>query len=394
MTERRRTERHGRPLAVLVCAVVAIGTVSCAMPAPGGPASRVPASRGEPASSPDVTPSVTGSTPTSDGTAASSPVVLMTHDSFAVSDAVLEAFEDRSGIRVEILRAGDAGAMVNQAILTADAPLADVLYGVDNAFLSRALDAGIFREHRPPLLSAVPPDLRLDPTGFATPIDYADVCLNYDRAAFADGDPPAPATLEDLAEPAYRGMLVVENPATSSPGLAFLLATVGHFGDDGDYTWRDYWAALRDNDVLVTSGWEEAYNGSFSGGAGEGDRPVVVSYATSPAAEVFFTDPQPAKAPTASLKDGCFRQIEFAGVLAGTKRLTEAEALVDFLLSPEFQVDMPLNMFVFPANAEVDLPEVFVRHAQLVPEPVTVPQETIGEERDAWIEEWTDVVLR
>ena len=348
-------------------------------------------------SMPDASPSPVGASPVPLPTASPAPsssIVLMTHDSFAVSDNVLAEFEELSGVRVEILRAGDAGVMVNQAILTRDAPLADAIYGVDNAFLSRALDAGIFRPHRPPLLSTVSPALRLDPEGRVTPIDYGDVCINYDRAAFAAGGPPAPVRLEDLAQPAYRGMLVVENPATSSPGLAFLLATVGYFGEEGDYTWRDYWADLRANDVLVTGGWEEAYNGAFSGGAGQGDRPMVVSYATSPAAEVFFADPQPEEPPTASLTEGCFRQIEFAGVLAGTAHPTEAEALIDFMLSPAFQADMPLNMFVFPANSQVGLPEVFVQHAAVVPDPITVDQAMLAAQRERWIEDWTDVVLR
>lgn len=381
-----------RMTGLLVAATLALVVASCSTPrASPSPVAASP--------SPVATaPSPTGTAPTpapSPSRAPNSSIVLMTHDSFAVSDDVLAEFEELSGVRVEILRAGDAGVMVNQAILTKDAPLADVMYGVDNAFLSRALDAGIFEPHRAPLLAIVPPQLRLDPQDRVTPIDYGDVCINYDRAAFATaGAPPAPVRLGDLAQPAYRGMLVVENPATSSPGLAFLLATVGHFGETGEYTWRDYWADLRANDVLVTSGWEEAYNGSFSGGAGQGDRPIVVSYATSPAAEVFYADPQPEQAPTASLTEGCFRQIEFAGVLAGTAHPTEARALVDFMLGPTFQADMPLNMFVFPANSLIVPPEVFVEHAAVVPEPITIDQETLGEDRDRWIEDWTDVVLR
>jgi thiamine transport system substrate-binding protein len=373
----------------LAVAALWLMVASCSTPA----ASPLPAASPSPAGA-SPSPAATVPSPPASPAAGSS-IVLMTHDSFAISDAVLAEFEQQSGVRVEILRAGDAGVMVNQAILTRDAPLADVMYGVDNAFLSRALDAGIFEPHRPPLLATVPPQLQLDPLGRVTPIDYGDVCVNYDRAAFdSAGAPAAPVRLEDLAEPAYRGMLVVENPATSSPGLAFLLATVGHFGDEGDYTWRDYWADLRANEVLVTSGWEEAYNGSFSGGAGQGDRPIVVSYATSPAAEVLFADPPTDQPPTASLTEGCFRQIEFAGVLAGTAHPTEAQALIDFMLGPTFQADMPLNMFVFPANSQVGLPQVFVEHAAVVPDPIAVDQETLGEQREGWIEDWTDVVLR
>ncbi|HUG49008.1 MAG TPA: thiamine ABC transporter substrate-binding protein [Candidatus Limnocylindria bacterium] len=317
---------------------------------------------------------------------------LMTHDSFSISDEVLAEFEQQHGVTVEILRAGDGGSMVNQAILTRDAPLAHVLFGVDNTFLSRALESGIFTPYRSPALADVPAELQLDPQYRVTPIDYGDVCLNIDRSAFPAGD--APATLEELADPRYEGMLVVQNPATSTPGLAFLLATVQRFGEEGGYTWRDYWADLRANDVLVTAGWEDAYYGSFSGGAGEGDRPIVVSYATSPAAEVYFADPPPAEAPTAAVFDGCFRQVEFAGILSGSHAGAVGQAFIDFMLSTTFQEDIPLNMFVFPANREAELPEVFATHGEAAPEPITLDHERIGEERERWIEEWTDVVLR
>jgi thiamine transport system substrate-binding protein len=318
---------------------------------------------------------------------------LMTHDSFAISAEVLAQFEQEHGVTVEVLRAGDAGAMVNQAILTRDAPLAHVLFGVDNTFLSRALEADIFSPYISPLLEHVPSELVLDEQGRVTPIDYGDVCLNIDRQAF-DSEPPPPVRLEDLTQPAYRGMLVVQNPATSSPGLAFLLATVAHFGDQGEYTWRDFWRELRANDVLVTAGWEDAYYGAFSGGAGEGDRPIVVSYATSPAAEVYFADPPPAEAPTLAMMEGCFRQVEFAAILANSDGGALAEAFIDFMLSPAFQEDIPLNMFVFPANRQAELPQVFVEHGQAAAEPISLDPAELGRERERWIEEWTDVVLR
>lgn len=317
---------------------------------------------------------------------------LITHDSFAISDEVMAEFQRQHGVPVEVLKAGDGGAMVNQAILTRDSPLAHVLFGVDNTFLTRALEAQIFTPYRSPLLEQVRPELVLDGQHRVSPIDYGDVCLNIDRQAFTDT--PAPVRLEDLTEPAFRGMLVVQNPATSTPGLAFLLATVARFGEDGEYTWRDYWADLRENDVLVTSGWEEAYNGVFSAGAGEGDRPIVVSYATSPAAEVLFADPPTDVAPTVALMDGCFRQIEFAGILRGTEHEAAAQRVVDWMLSLQFQEDIPLNMFVFPANSEADLPAAFDEHAAAVDEPVQMEPAVIDAGRERWIEEWTDVVLR
>lgn len=317
----------------------------------------------------------------------------MTHDSFALSEEVLAAFETESGVSVRILTAGDAGQMLNQAILTKENPLADVLFGVDNTFLSRALDEDLFIAYASPGLEQVPDVFELDPQHRVTPIDYGDVCLNYDKAAFAAFGLDPPRSLEELAHPKYSGLLVVENPATSSPGLAFLLATVGRFGESGGYTWLDYWADLRGNYAFVTSGWEEAYYGSFSGGSGEGDRPIVVSYASSPPAEVYFSDPQPEEAPTGVVEDGCFRQIEFAGILRGTQAQGLAERLIDFMLSQPFQEDIPLNMFVFPVNQNSQLPEVFVRHTVIPSDPVTLSPDRIGANRDRWIEEWTAAVL-
>jgi thiamine transport system substrate-binding protein len=318
-------------------------------------------------------------------------VTLVTHDSFAVSKPVLRAFTEQTGIAVEVLKAGDAGAMVNQAILTKDDPLGDVLFGVDNTFLSRALDESIFERYRARDLDRVPADLQLDDRHRVTPIDTADVCLNYDRAWFTDRGIVPPRSLDDLTEPAYRDRLVVENPATSSPGLAFLLATVARYGEDG---WDGYWQRLRANGVKVVDGWEQAYNGEFSGAAGKGDYPIVVSYASSPPAEVYFADPQPADAPTAALTDTCFRQIEFAGVLRGARNSRGARRLVDFMLSERFQADMPLQMFVYPARARTPLPPVFTRFAAVPRAPLSLPPDEIGQHREEWIDQWTDTVLR
>jgi thiamine transport system substrate-binding protein len=318
---------------------------------------------------------------------------LMTHDSFYLPDAALESFEVEHGVELQLLPSGDAGSMVNQAILTADKPLADVLFGVDNTFLSRALEADIFEPYRSAALEHVPAELQLDPEARATPIDVGMVCLNLDRAAFGEDGLPWPETLEDLADPALAGQLVVENPATSSPGLAFLLATVAAFGEDG---WGDYWADLRENGVTVTAGWEEAYYGHFSGGgSSEGELPIVVSYAASPAAEVIYGgDPEAEVSPTAAIEPGCFRQIEFAGILRGSDQPELAGALIDHLLSPEVQAEVPLAMFVYPARSDVALPEAFVRHA-LVPEaPLALDPALIDAQREAWISEWTDIVLR
>ncbi|MBK8984617.1 MAG: thiamine ABC transporter substrate-binding protein [Chloroflexi bacterium] len=322
-------------------------------------------------------------------------LTVMTHDSFAASEEVLAAFEAANNAQVVLLPSGDTGAALNQAILAKSNPLADVFFGVDNAFMGRALAADIFQPYASPALTVVPDAFELDATHRLLPVDYGDVCLNYDIAWFAERDLPLPQSLADLTDPLYKGLLVAQNPATSSPGLSFLLATIGVFGVAGEYTYLDYWADLRTNEVLITSGWEDAYYGQFTV-AGGGERPLVVSYASSPPAEVIFADPPLDTAPSASLVgDGmCFRQIEFVGVLRGTAVPDLAQAFVDFMLGQTFQEDIPLNMFVFPVHESAALPPEFVTWAQIPAAPVTVNPADIDAHRDEWLEAWTQVVLR
>jgi thiamine transport system substrate-binding protein len=317
----------------------------------------------------------------------------MTHDSFAISEDVVKEFESAHNVTVQFLKSGDAGEALNKAILAKGNPLADVLYGVDNTFLSRALDEGIFEPYAAPALADIPDELELDPAHGALPVDYGDVCLNYDKAYFAEKNIPPPAALEDLIKPEYKDMLTVENPATSSPGLAFLLATIGHFGEDG---YLQFWADLRTNGVEVVDDWETAYFTSFSGSSGKGPRPLVVSYASSPPAEVIFADPRPEAAPTASVigAGACFRQIEFVGILKGTANRDLAEQWIDFMLSTRFQEDLPLQMFVFPANPAAKLPDEFTQWAQIPEQPAVVSPADIASNREAWIEAWTETVLR
>ncbi|WP_407659967.1 thiamine ABC transporter substrate-binding protein [Litorilinea aerophila] len=321
-------------------------------------------------------------------------VVLASHDSFNVSEEVLAQFEESNQIQVQFLQLGDAGEALNKVILSKDAPLADVFFGVDNTFLSRALDADIFEPYTSPLLDQIDDELKLDPENRLLPVDYGYVNLNADRAWFEERGIPLPQSLEDLIKPEYANLLVVQNPATSSPGLAFLLTTVAYFGEDG---YLDFWQALKENGVLVTDGWSEAYFDHFTvGSGGSGDRPLVVSYSTSPPADVVYaTDgrTEPASV-NISPPGGTFRQIEFVGVLRGAAHPEEARKLIDFMLDVPFQEDIPLQMFVYPANVNAQLPEVFVRFAEKPAEPAQLDPAAIDANRERWIEAWTNVMLR
>lgn len=313
-------------------------------------------------------------------------VVLVTHDSFALPDELVAQFEADTGYDLETRAPGDGGALVNQLILTKDAPIGDVVYGIDTSFATRAIEEGVLDPYVAPDAVA---EHAIDDAGHLTAVDMGDVCINVDREWFEAEGLPEPVTLEDLADPAYRDLLVVTNPATSSPGLAFLLATVDAFGEDG---WLDYWARLRDNGVRVAAGWSDAYYVDFSGPTSEGDWPLVLSYASSPPYEVPEGVDDPAQAPTAALLDTCFRQVEYAGVLAGAENPEGARAVIDWLLSPEVQAAIPESMYMYPVR-DVELPDSWTRFAPLSPEPFRVAPEVISENRDAWITAWTDVVV-
>jgi thiamine transport system substrate-binding protein len=327
------------------------------------------------------------------GTSSQTPILtVMTHDSFAVSEDLIAQFEAENSVQISFIRSGDTGTALNQAILSKGNPLADVFYGVDNTFLSRALQEDIFITYNSPLLADIPDQFKLDPDNRALPVDYGDVCINYDKTYFEGQNLPVPTTLEDLTKPEYAGLLVTENPATSSPGLAFLMATIAHFGEDA---YLDYWRALKQNGLVVVSDWETAYYTNFSGSTGQGPQPMVVSYGSSPAAEVYFAESELAEAPTASIigLNTCFRQIEFVGILKGTQNIDLAKKFVDFMLSMPFQEDLPTQMFVFPVNPNAVLPEVFKENVQVPTQPATLPIELIENNRETWIEDWIETVL-
>ena len=315
---------------------------------------------------------------------------LLSHDSFTPTEGIFDQFTNDTGIRVEIVRSGDAGAMVTKAVLSSGNPEADVLWGVDNTLLSRAVDAEVFvpyvTVHRADLDSEA---VALAADGVVTPVDSGDVCINYDKNWFARRSMDPPLTFDALTSPDYRNLLVVPNPVTSSPGLAFLLATIAENGDG----WQQWWKSLRKNGVLLVESWSDAYYGHFTA-ASDGDRPVVVSYATSPPAEVIFADPRPAEAPTAVAVRTCFRQYEFAGILRGTKHEKEARRLIDFLVSREFQNDLPLTQFVWPINRIATVPQEFLDYSSRSTNPLAVPPEVIAAKRAEWLDQFSNVMLR
>ncbi|MBQ1096656.1 thiamine ABC transporter substrate-binding protein [Streptomyces sp. b94] len=330
------------------------------------------------------------------GSGDSRTVTLVSHNSWAASKDVIAAFEKSSGYKVRVLEDGDAGQAVNKTVLTKDNPQGDVFFGVDNTLLSRALDNGLFQPYEAKGSDRIRPEYRADQDKHrVTPVTTGDVCVNYDKAYFSKHKLTPPDSFDDLIKPEYKDLLVTENAGTSSPGLGFLLGTAAEYGDDG---WQDYWKKLKANGLKVVDGWEQAYNEEFSGSSGgkkaKGDRPLVVSYASSPPAEVIYADPQPGTAPTGVATGTCFRQVEYAGLLSNAENTEGGKALLDFLVGKEFQEDMPLNMFVYPVREGARIPEAFRKFGPQAEDPQTMDPAKIAGDRDQWVKSWTSLVLK
>ncbi|WP_436501278.1 thiamine ABC transporter substrate-binding protein [Actinokineospora sp. HUAS TT18] len=320
------------------------------------------------------------SAPTSDDRV----VTLVTHDSFVVTPERLEMFKNATGVTIKVLASGDAGELANKLVLTKENPIGDVVFGIDSTFASRVLRADVLAGYSSPEAKNGAHRYQLAPANLLHAVDVGDVCVNIDTARLADG--AGPRTYEDLLDPKYRDMTVVEDPATSSPGLAFMLGTIANFGESG---WLDYWAKLKANGVKVTSGWEEAYTQEFSGSSGKGPRPIVVSYASSPAAEIGDNGvPR-----TSALLDTCYRQVEYAGVLNGASNFEDAAKVVDFLLSEPFQSDVPEQMYVYPTRDGVALPDSWSKAAPLPAASRSLPGDAIDANRERWVEQWRAVVF-
>lgn len=297
-------------------------------------------------------------------------VVLVAYDAFTPQEGIFDTFTKETGAKVRVVTAGDTGTMVSKAILTSGNPEGDVMWGIDNTFLSRAQNAKVLTSYEP--------------------VDEGDICVNYDKNWFSTRDISPPETFDDLVKDEYARLLVTQDPTASSPGLGFLLATIAHFGDS---TWQNYWRQLVDNGVKIVSDWTTAYTVEFSGSSGKGKYPLVVSYGSSPPAEVVYSATPITEPPTGVIESTCFRQTEYVGVLRGTPNGDIAQKLIDFLLDTPFQESMPLSLFVFPVNPNAALPKVFTDFAVRPETPLTISPDDIEKNRDTWLDAWRAIAL-
>jgi thiamine transport system substrate-binding protein len=297
-------------------------------------------------------------------------VTLLAYDAFTPTEGIFDAFTAATGAKVKVVTSGDTGTLVSKAILTAGKPEGDVLWGIDNTLLSRAQKADLLTSYEP--------------------ADYGDICVNYDKQWFASRNISPPTSLDDLILPAYEGLLVTQDPVASSPGLGFLLGTIAQFGTEN---WQDYWTSLKTNGVHIAADWTTAYTIDFSGSSGKGKYPLVVSYGSSPPAEVLYAEKPIDTPPTAVIESTCFRQTEYVGALRGTRNPALAAQLISYLLDIPFQESMPLSLFVFPINKKATLPELFTKFAVAPTNPLTLDHADIEANRDSWLNTWRDIIL-
>ena len=297
-------------------------------------------------------------------------VTLLAYDAFTPQEGIFDAFTAATGAKVKVVTGGDSGVLISKAILTAGTPEGDVLWGLDNTLLSRAQKTELLTSYEP--------------------VDTGDICVNYDKQWFGSRDIAPPTSLEDLALPAYKNLLVVQDPVASSPGLGFLLGTIAHFGVD---KWQNYWKSLKENGVRVSPDWTSAYTIDFSGSSGKGKYPLVVSYGSSPPAEVLYAEKPIDSPPTAVIESTCFRQTEYVGALRGTRNPNLAAQLISYLLDVPFQESMPLSLFVFPVNKKATLPDLFTKFAVSPKNPLTLEPADIEKNRDSWLSTWREIIL-
>ena len=312
---------------------------------------------------------------------------VMVHSSFSLPKPMLAKFETDNNVKLSIIKGGDAGEMLNKLILTKAQPIADVVYGIDNALVAKAQAANVLDPYTG--AAAQRPATAVLGSGMV-PVDYGYVALNYDKAWFARSGLALPKSLQDLTQPAYRNLVVVQNPATSSPGFAFLLSTIAGLGEEAAFDW---WGRMRANGVKVTKGWTEAYYTEFSRNGGA--RPIVVSYASSPAAEVFYSKEKITESPTANLflKGSVFRQIEGVALVRGGQQREAAGRFIEFLRSAAVQEGLQTTMWMYAAEPGTARPEV-MRHAA---EPAAFDNpasDVIASKGADWVNRWTSTVLK
>lgn len=326
-------------------------------------------------------------------------ITILDHGAFDYAfGAAKPLFEQLTGATVTNHAADDAGTALQLAAqdIAAGGGTFDILYGVDNVLMGQAIKEGVFAPYTPLQAQRVQQEYRFVPTidgaWAATPVDTGFIAINVDPRSGITVD-----SMDDLVT--HADEFVTQDPRFSSPGLGFLISTVATYGEGG---YLDYWADLLDGGVTITSGWTEAYENRFSGGylAGEtgttSDKPIVTSYTTSPAYEIF-NDPEKQENDVLTAPESTFRQIQTMGILAGSDNRAAAEAWIEFTLTPDFQKLAAEYNAIYPVVAgdaiQASVDDVFAGNdpapGSFTPADFTTKE--LGDNAEGWVEAWTDL---
>jgi thiamine transport system substrate-binding protein len=307
-------------------------------------------------------------------------IVVYAYDSFfsdwGPGPIIIPKFEELTGYKVRAISLGDAQEVLNRAILEKDNPKADVIIGIDNNMLSKALKAEVLSSYQSHNLDKIDESLIFDKTYNVSPYDYGFFSIIYDTEKI---DTP-PSSMEELLSPNFEDKIILMDPRTSSPGLGFLLWTIDIYGDN----FTGYWEKLLSNVLTITDGWSSGY-GLFT----SGEAPMVLSYTTSPAYHVEYEDTNRYQA--VIFEEGNYIQIEGAGIIKNCPNRKGAETFIDFLLSEGFQKEVALTNWMFPVNTSLPLPESF-DYALKPEKSLQIDYMEIEDNLSSWIDEWLKVV--
>lgn len=325
-------------------------------------------------------------------------LTIVTYDIIAITDDVLNEFTNQTGVQVEMIRTDDAGGILEHLLLTKDNPQADLALGLDNTYLQTAFQFDLLAEH-----GAQIPVLDSKATipyngNKAVPFDQGYICLNADTQALSENHISFPTTLEELTAPDWKGKTAFPSPVTSSPGRAFMVASIDYFEQQSSNTTAfDWWADMADNDAIFTTGWTEAYETHYTGGYGIwneghiGDAWLTVSYCHSPGVEALYGGNSTISA-AVDIDFASFSQVEYAAPVNGGGSKNAVNAFIEFLLTDEVNTNMPENNLMYSVLEGKDLPETngYRYHSPVPSQPSTIEMDRIGQEMDDWLKDWRD----
>ena len=306
------------------------------------------------------------------------PLTVYAYDSFCgdwgAGPTLVKAFEQETGIKVNLVSAGDAIEMLNKIDLEGDRCPADVVLGITDDIADRSYK--YFDSYQSDVLSTIPDELEFDPEHRLLPFDFGAFAFVFD----SESNVRRPESLEDLTSDEYKGKVILIDPRTSSVGMGLLLWTYNLYGDQH----LDWWLKMKENALTIASGWSSAY-GLFT----EGEAPIVLSYTTSPIYHVLNENTTRYQALV--FPEGHEATIEGVGIMKTSTQKDKAKTFIDFVLTSG-QVDIAIANSMYPVNEAIELPEAF----KWAPKPAKMFKSgTVGEEKTTeLLNVWTEAMTK